>query len=98
MTTRAFNVFSLVSLLASCLTLAFPMAREASKVGVMEVSIPPNRNDDQYYTLAAPEQSVAISDTVHRLALISMAKPLRSLLILALEICLLDRTNAAQPT
>lgn len=57
-----------------------------------------HRNDDQYYAVAALEESVTISDTVHWLTLISMAKPLRSLLILALETCLLDRTNAAQPT
>ncbi|KAB2568653.1 hypothetical protein DBV05_g12669 [Lasiodiplodia theobromae] len=51
MATRALSTFVLANFLGSCLSLAVPVVRQSGKVGVLDVSIPPNRNDDQYYTV-----------------------------------------------
>lgn len=56
MTTRALATFVLANFLGSCLSLAVPVVRQSGKVGVIDVSIPPNRNDDQYYTVSLSKQ------------------------------------------
>ncbi|OJD32562.1 acid protease [Diplodia corticola] len=44
-----FVLLSLASLLTSCLSLALPTVGGNGKVGVVDISIPSNRHDDQYY-------------------------------------------------
>lgn len=38
-----------VGQLISDVAFAVPTARQSGKVGVLDIVIPPNRNDDQYY-------------------------------------------------
>lgn len=52
MAARTLATFFLANFLGLGLSLAVPVVRQSGKVGVLDVSIPPNRNDDQYYTVS----------------------------------------------